>query len=468
MAASGSIHAHLLIAALFAAGAASTNTNLAAGAIVLLSSYCAALGYIHLALPRTVSGVVQVFRSALIVRLLFLFIVYHALTFAYGKPFYGDNDDANYDGVGLQVADRNSSDSVPSKDPGFYYLNAVVYKVFGHDVIYVRVLNALASALTVALTYVIALTFIGQRRALVCARILMFFPDDLLYSAEHLRDDWIALAIVGMFYHASRVADRRGLRFIDALCITGFGTMLLSSRMLVGLIVLLMPLAFSIQRRRWNRIPLLSAAYVLVAIAATSAMRSGFTMTADTTVALIKSAMDSDSRAGLRAHAENQLGNDVAQESLALRLFAREDVLSPKSLVLLPVGVALAWLMPFPPWKVLAPDDFTTYLNLAGLIMWYGIVPYAALGAREAIRDKTRRMQGLRATATATFITVILAVSGAINGGASRYRLMIVPFAVILACGVRRPRAHASFVTAFCLAIYGGATLAYLLAKHAW
>ena len=81
--------------------------------------------------------------------------------------------------------------------------------MFGASSIVPKLLNALVGALSVPLTYDVALAISGVRRSRIrAATWAATFPSLVLWSSHNIRDVWIVLLIVFICREALRLHER--------------------------------------------------------------------------------------------------------------------------------------------------------------------------------------------------------------------------------------------------------------------
>src|SRR4051812_46493602 len=81
--------------------------------------------------------------------------------------------------------------------PGYPFLLAGVYKLFGADTANALIANAVLGALTVPLAYVIGLRALGRPAAIVAAAALAVMPGQILIADVALAETFYTLELVG-------------------------------------------------------------------------------------------------------------------------------------------------------------------------------------------------------------------------------------------------------------------------------
>jgi 4-amino-4-deoxy-L-arabinose transferase-like glycosyltransferase len=129
--------------------------------------------------------------------------------------------------------------------PGYPFLLAFAYKLFGAGVTTAQLLNVLLGTATVGLVYLIGRRTVGERAALVASAIVAAFPSLIFYTAVTLSETTFTFLILLSVYLLMREADPertdaggRNLRllFISGLVI-GFATLVRGQAFLLPLVL---------------------------------------------------------------------------------------------------------------------------------------------------------------------------------------------------------------------------------------
>ena len=148
----------------------------------------------------------KVFFSALIIRVVYVVVMYALYTYWTGVPFEFDAADAGfYDGVGKDVsamgltnafkyADQNG---VEYSDMGQPIIIASLYSLFGYNIIVVRLFHAIISAYMCVLIYRLTARNFGEMPARYAAIIAVLFHNFIYYCGLHLKEtNMIFLAVL--------------------------------------------------------------------------------------------------------------------------------------------------------------------------------------------------------------------------------------------------------------------------------
>ena len=143
-------------------------------------------------------AIVTILILGLCLRLLALFVTH----------FYLDSatlfiDDITYDRLGNLVADNLKQGRLVSLQKitcsvanGYYYYVGFIYYLFGHNILYVKIFNILASLAVILLIYNIVKKFYSRRIAIYSACLASFWPSLIFCSILNIKD--ILIIYVGV------------------------------------------------------------------------------------------------------------------------------------------------------------------------------------------------------------------------------------------------------------------------------
>lgn len=139
----------------------------------------------------------NVFVTAFVIRLVYVVVMYALYIYWTGEPFEFEAADAHfYDEVGSSVSNIGllkafafaDANGVEYSDMGHPIFVAIVYSLFGHNVIVVRIFHALISAYMCILIYRLTARNFGEMPARYAAIIAMLFHNFIYYCGLHLKE----------------------------------------------------------------------------------------------------------------------------------------------------------------------------------------------------------------------------------------------------------------------------------------
>jgi hypothetical protein len=336
-------------------------------------------------------------------------------------------DQATYDFFSGWLARYWSGDTLvyPPKllNPGpkaYYYVVGALYYVFGAYPIVPKLVNALVGALTVPLTYDVALA--TSRREDVAMRAATWaatFPSLVLWSSQNIRDVWIVLLIVFICRQALRLHER--MRVVPLLGLAG-AVLLISQFRAYILFAVMGPILVSFLVR--GRAHLLRNAVIgmLVAVVVIYADRAGGQ---DRGLRLA----DLEALQEMRHY--TSIGGSAYQEQV--------DISTPgRALAFLPKGLAFFLLAPYP-WTI---RNVRQLVTLPEMLFFYALIPSIVRGVRELVRE---RSPGAILLILITLgLTLGYALGEANAGAAYRHRAQVLIFLLIFAAAGWEARRRAA------------------------
>lgn len=302
----------------------------------------------------------------------------------------------------------------------YYYVVGALYYVFGAFPIVPKLVNALVGALTVPLTYDVALA--TSRRpevALRAANWAAAFPSLVLWSSQNIRDVWIVLLIVFICREALRLHE--GARLVPALRLAA-AVLLIGQFRAYILFAVTAPILVSFFVR--GRAHLLRNAVLgmLVAVVLIYADRAGGQ---DRGLRLA----DLDALQEMRHY--TAIGGSAYQEHV--------DISTPgRALAFLPKGLAFFLLAPYP-WTI---RNVRQLVTLPEMLFFYSLIPAILRGVRELLRE--RSPGGLLLLMITAGLTLGYALGEANAGAAYRHRAQVLVFLLIFAAVGREARWRAT------------------------
>jgi|GEM_PF-193804 len=331
-------------------------------------------------------------------------------------------DDRGYDQIAWTLAQAWSGHTFPSPAGYayagtlsylYYVLVAVVYFVFGHHWVVLKVVAALLSALSVPAAAAVGDTLGGPRLAVRAGWLAALYPTAVFWGATGLKDGPLTALLLAMAAIALRPLTMRRLAAATAIIAVGF-----MSRPVLGIVCLAMLVvpAVRLLRGRWpGHGPAASAGTrttvlfvglpVLVLVSVVLAARY---------VHLLKSTLAGDGSLSL--------GNGPVAVSF-----------SPSA-----TGMLRSLLGPFP-WAF-NPAAATVYRALyPGMIVWILLLPAVALGCWELIRRGSWAAKGIVVSALAYLYLYAVVFQ---NQGFFRQRYTVEPLLLVvgLYAFARRPQ----------------------------
>ena len=391
-----------------------TNTTGAAGYFILLPLVVVlSIPYIGFGWnrPEDYLRARRLFLFALLVRVLLVAFIDYAVTANTLAP-----DQVRYHYAGKFLAERWSGERMnyPTwfMNPGntYHYFVAMLYYVFGANMLLSKLVNAVAGALAVVGVYRITLQLASQRAAGIAAALVTVFPSLMLWSVLGIRDALVVLGLVMSF---------------DAL-------LSWSGRRSVGAAVLLVAGLCLVIWLRGYLANLLVASIVLMALAGSQSSISPRRFIASVSLLVLLVI-------GLRELGIIEpLVERVSFEAIEM---ARQNLVEGSSafgeasdvgtlgsaLLHLPSGIAYFMLAPFP-WTV---DSALQFAALPEVLVWYILIPFVFMGMRRAIEQ-----HGVRLSAILMFVATVTLTYSLVEGNvgtAYRHRAQVLTFFLVFA-----------------------------------
>jgi hypothetical protein len=336
--------------------------------------------------------------------------------------FFVANDDVfapdqkGYHAVGKHLANLWGQETaivtstvLPDGPKGYFYIVAVLYYLIGPYPLVPKLLNCLIGALTIPVSYDLALrmgTSVGA--AVRAARLVTWFPSLILWSCLNIRDAWIILLIALMCRQAVILQAKFSLGALTGL-VGG----------LVALVQFRAYLLFAI------------GAPILVSFLALRSRNLLRSLVVGSIVAAGIIYADQSAGAGRRVRfldfeelQEIRYWNTVGAASQ----FEQVDISTPgKALLFLPRGLALFLLAPFP-WML---GSIRQALAVPETLFFYWLIPWMFRGIRRLSRDNLAT--SLPAMLLTAGLTLGYALGEGNAGTAYRHRAQLLSFFLIFA-----------------------------------
>jgi 4-amino-4-deoxy-L-arabinose transferase-like glycosyltransferase len=325
-------------------------------------------------------------------------------------------DQRAYHAIGKFLADLWGQDVpvvmsrvLPEGPKGYFYIVASIYYVIGPYSLLPKLLNCLVGAFMVPVAHDLALRMgTSAAAALRAAKLVMWFPSLVLWSALNIRDAWIILLIALLCRQALILQSR--FRIGTLLLLVGGLVAVVQFRAYL-LFAIGAPILVSFVAQRSRNLPrnlilgsIVAAALIYADQAAGEARKGRF--------------VDFEEIHNIR------YWNTVGASSQ----FEQADISTPgKALAYLPRGLALFLLAPFP-WML---GSVRQILAVPETLYFYWLIPWMIRGIRGLLREH------LRTSLLAVLITAGLTLGYALGEGnagtAYRHRAQLLTFFLIFA-----------------------------------
>lgn len=311
----------------------------------------------------------------------------------------------------------------------YYYFMAVIFYIFGHDIMYVVLANCILGALIGIYAYRIAFNIYGQRVAKIAFLLTMFLPNGVTWFATGLRDASLTFLTVFATWHVVKLRQRLSIvsiAFVTVACVALYlNRMPLAILLLWGIIIYLIIISLKIRTVLEIRTALVGCLIVfLIGLYSLQQGSEGF-LGINSFVSRGTYLMDFYQE----AHADEALYTSTSIQGMLYRSASLQ-----KRLVFLPASIVIALLSPIPPLPFPIPADYfsspLSILKLPGTIPWYVVMPFILYGFIYSIRNKANKSFMLYFIPITTILSIALLSASAF---ASRYRLPAEPFLLIFA-----------------------------------
>ena len=292
----------------------------------------------------------------------------------FSLTFWGDSQ--TYDFLGAAVAEswthggwmRSWEATVEGTvNRGFIYVVAVLYYVFGRNVLLVQLLNGVIGALTPVVIFELGLTLYGRRVATTAMLLTAFFPQMIFWSAALYKDPLVMLCIAVNILAVFRVREGIKPRWIAIYLVTSGALVWL--RFYIFYAATAAAAAGLLMRHRRNTVVSLASQLGLVAAVLVLLVYTP----------LGQEALEQSRFLDLQVL--NASRTDLARGGSG---FAAEADVSTVGgvLAVMPTGIAHLLFAPFP-WTV---TGLRQVLALPDVLMWYALIPFLLRGVVAAFR----------------------------------------------------------------------------------
>ncbi len=338
--------------------------------------------------------------------------IYHTET-SFTLLFWGDSQ--TYDFFGAAVAEAWShggwthswANTVEGGvNQGFIYFVAVIYYVFGRNVLLVQFLNGVIGALTPVVIFEIGLVLYDRRVATTAMLFTAFFPQMIFWSSALYKDPTVMLCIAANILAVFKLQRRLSPIWVVVYLVTAASLVWL--RFYIFYAILGATAAGMLVRQRRGM---------------TFGLASQLVVVTGLIVLLLYTPVGQEVLLQSRFLDLDMLQNSRIDLAHAGSGFAAgSDVSSLGGVIsILPLGVLYLLFAPFP-WSM---SGLRQMLTLPDILMWYALVPFLIRGVVSALQKLRRTMPVL------VFTTSLTLAYGAFLGNAGtayRQRTQVMMF----------------------------------------
>lgn len=188
----------------------------------------------------------KLFIAALIIRVIYVIAIYYLYIYWTGSPFEFEAADARfYDGVGNDLANIGLGESfnyadaaeIEYSDMGQPLILGLIYTIFGHNVIVVRLIHALIGAYMCVLIYKLASRNFGEIPGRYAAIIAMLLHNFIYYCGLHLKETNMIFLAVLFLERADYALRGRKLTFSSMIVPAITGIVIFFFRTVLGAVL---------------------------------------------------------------------------------------------------------------------------------------------------------------------------------------------------------------------------------------
>jgi len=172
-----------------------------------------------------------VFFVALLIKVLGVFVYYNIFLSYNGVPNQLIGSDSvwyNEQGVLLSKYYLNKGDwnlfsyfDRPFSDFGYSYFTAIVYSLFGNNIVVIRIIQAIISSITVVYVYKLAKCYFTEQICRLSAIVVLFFPIFTQYASDNYKETLFILLVVLAVYHSQKLMITTGFNVFRIFVIIG-------------------------------------------------------------------------------------------------------------------------------------------------------------------------------------------------------------------------------------------------------
>ena len=400
----------------------------------------------------------KLFLFSFLLRILLMFGIYliliRMLPERNGFISGANNDESGYDRLGNTIAQAwregyNPNLYVPA--PGFTYLNAIIYFLFGHNVLIVRTFSSFIGALIPIFVYMITKYAYDEDKIAKAASILIaFLPTTLLYSINHYKEVYVIFTLTFTVWALMKLRRRFNVFLLIAVILTWI--YLMSMRFYFGYILLMSAITYIIigyVPRNQLKVTIVCLITCLIIVKLVGhKLSTGF----------IYNPID---------YIQFRYENVVGSTNVFHSIFS-----SGNKIATIPLITLYSFLMPYPLWPFLNPyyvSSFDSWLFWIGAVVWYVLMPFSVYGFFLTLKNRNSEMFLLFLISFLTILLLSFSGQGVITAG--RIKDSIMPFLMIFAgVGVidyKREESNISLFLWIYAALLYGSSFLYLYMRLA-
>ncbi|MBU0579775.1 MAG: glycosyltransferase family 39 protein, partial [Candidatus Margulisbacteria bacterium] len=342
-------------------------------------------------------------------------------------PIY--RDDWLYDKVGWEIAEawRTGKDyflqnevlgGIDRINVGYYYTIGIIYSIFGHITFIARIVNCFFSGLTIIYVYLLAKTIFGSKIARLSALLVLCFPDFSVISALQWKDTILTFLGVFAIWNITLVKNKLSF-FRTIFCIPIFVyafSLRKQTGIFLGALASLYLLA-NIRRFRFKQFIIGFLFVIVIGIFFAKVQDFGFfgkdyfNIIGDRLVFFSERVESADA----------SVSGGFFYKGLVKFLYG--DLFT--KMIFLPIGIIFILIYPLPLPHLLS---YCQEIYLFGAWTWYFFIPFFIYGFFNSLKNT-------RTYIILLFVIYIIAsflLSGFNASGLVRYRLQMMPFALML------------------------------------
>lgn len=296
---------------------------------------------------------------------------------------------------------------------GFYYINAVIFFIFGKFILLPKILNSIIGSLVCVFIYRIAKVCFNARIARLAAWLAVFFPSMITWSCLNVKDMYVIFLMLIVVFQAMKLRDEVTLGSVLTI-IVSLSIMRTMRNYLPFLIVSSLGMSFFVLSQKHIIRNYILGLFLLLGIIF-QANLSGFKIVPKETLNLEKM---------------QNIRGGMSKGRKAASYYSAVDISTPGGAVaFLPIGMAYFLFSPFP-WAI-DPTRIRQLLSIPELLIWYALIPSLLRG----LRYGARRNFYYSSILYALILPMILAYSLAEGnvGTAFRHRAQVMVFLLIFA-----------------------------------
>lgn len=190
----------------------------------------------------------KLFRTALIVRVIWVLVSYLMYNFLTGKPFeWGAADSTGYHGEAEWLADLIQQNNLETyykyiagsySDMGYAYFLGWQYWITGKSILIARLIKTVYSAYTCVLIYKLAKRNFGENTGRMAGIFAMIYPNLILYTGLHLKETEMLFLSVAFLERTDKLIREKIFSFSTLSLPILFASLLFFFRTVLGVTAL--------------------------------------------------------------------------------------------------------------------------------------------------------------------------------------------------------------------------------------